>query len=138
MTRTSELLMSDTTFQVSATGNPVRANGWFGCSGSQQTVQITVSNFTGRVGIQGTLAVDPKDGDWFPIYLNTTQPFLIYPRSLDNVPQTGTGETSTLAFNFYGNFIWIRAIMDRENLGYEPDEQQLSQLGNVNKILLSR
>lgn len=131
MARTSEIMMGDTTGKVSLTGNKVRASGWYGSKGSNHTVQITTSNFSGRVAIQGTLAIDPKEEDWFFINLSNNDSYLNFETDKNN-------PIETKAFNFEGNFIWLRALMDRGNLDFEPSDDQLKALGNVNKILLSR
>ncbi len=131
MTRTSEIMMNDTTGKVSVVGNKIRASGWYGSKGSSHTVQIVLSNFSGRIAIQGTLASEPKEDDWFFINLSNNNHYLTFETD-KNTPIV------TQAYNFKGNFIWLRALMDRNNLDFEPSAEQLRALGNVNKILLSR
>lgn len=126
--KSSELLLSNTSNQLSVTGDKIRADGWYGSKDGLHTIQITTANFRGRISIQASLALNPGNDDWFYINLSGTQTHLIYECS----------ESSTKAYNFTGNFVWVRAIMDRDNLGYTPPPEQLPNFGIVTRIILNR
>lgn len=68
------------------------------------TAVYAVDSFKGTIKLQGTLATDPADADWFDID-NTT---------------LGAGAdssfwTTTKSVNFTGNFVWIRAVYNLVN-----------------------
>lgn len=126
--KSSELLLSNTTGQVSVIGEKVRADGWYGSRDGLHTIQINTSNFRGRIGIQASLAENPLEDDWFSINLSGKNDYLVY----------DCEDSSTKAYNFTGNFVWLRALVDRNNLGYDPTPDQLSRLGNVTRIILNR
>ena len=126
--KSSELLLTNTTQQAEVIGDKVRADGWYGSRDGLHTIQINVSNFRGRIGIQASLADNPEEADWFNVNLAGNMEHLIYECS----------ESSTKAYNFTGNFTWLRATVDRKNLGYDPTPDQLSALGNVTRIILNR
>lgn len=126
--KSSELLLSNTTGKTEIVGDKVRADGWYGSKDGLHTIQINVSNFRGRIGIQASLAENPDEADWFNLNLSGNAEYLTYECS----------ESSTKAYNFTGNFTWLRATVDRQNLGYTPTPDQLSALGNVTRIILNR
>ena len=76
------------------TGEKFKGDGYYGRADGLHTVQYNISGFTGIVAIQGTLAVDPVDADWFTIY---TEPH--------------STVTNVIASNFTGNYVWVRAYI---------------------------
>ena len=68
--RKSVLMMTNTGSNHNLVGAAIRADGYFGHTDGIHTVQVVVNNFTGSFGIQGTLATEPTDADWFDINLN--------------------------------------------------------------------
>lgn len=123
-----ELLMGDTTGNISLVGEKIRADGWWGSRDGSHSIQIITNNFKGRVGIQASLAPNPSDEDWFYINLNGNSEYITY-----DCP-----DSSSKIFNLTGNFVWIRALMDRANVPSEITPQSLSTLGSISKIILSR
>lgn len=126
--KTVEILMGDTTGLEKLVGEKKKADGWYGSKNSQHTIQITVAHFKGRIGIQGTLALSPTEDDWFFINLSGNNPYLEY----------DCKETKTDAYNLIGNFVWLRATMDRGMQKHELTRDQISAMGSVSRILLSR
>jgi hypothetical protein len=55
----------------SHTGEKFKGDGYYGRADGLHTVQYNISGFTGIVAIQGTLAVNPVDADWFTVYTET-------------------------------------------------------------------
>ena len=74
--------------------------GYHGQSNGLHTIQYTTQNhFVGNVVIQGTLATDPTDSDWYEI------------RDVglgDGVTPVADG---TVLVSFPGNHVWIRAVI---------------------------
>ena len=145
---TSILLLPGTSGQVDMIGPEIPADGYYGFSDGLHTIQIFVTNFTGRVYIEATLEEVPGPTDWFPIILNPSgDPFLQYPRN--PAAPTGDawtgGDTGVEGYSFKSNILWLRARMDRSHyIVSEPwtDPQFISQYlgkyGVVSKILLAR
>lgn len=92
---------------VTITGDKVKGAGFYGMGNGLHTVQIQITNFTGDVNIQATLATDPQEEDWFNVY------------------QFGSSNASeNFTNNFTGNFVWVRAVVTYT-------------AGNINRILLN-
>ena len=52
-------------------GEKYKGAGFYGLGDGFHTVQIQLTNFTGSVKIQGTLASSPTEGDWLDIELES-------------------------------------------------------------------
>ena len=95
------------------TGEKFKGDGYYGRSDGFHTVQINLTGFIGRIEIQGTLAVEPVDADWFTVELGTgTQTVdttgLIVEQGIDAV-EYDTVTTNSKSYNFTGNYVWVRA-----------------------------
>ena len=137
MSKQSVVLLGDTFIELNVTGEAVRADAWFGYKDGLHTVTFHMENLTGRIHIEASLASDPQDGDWFAVNLNGAQPYMQYP--LDPLEPTGvSGDTFVDAFTFQGNFLWVRARLDRSYVVPVPTtDAEISLLGSVRKILLN-
>jgi hypothetical protein len=87
--------------------NKEKANGYFGNNGGLHTVSYTITpNFAGTLTTQATLATIPSESDWFNVngssftFVNAINPALT---------------TTTNYVNFSGNFVWVRAFVQRSN-----------------------
>ena len=76
------------------TGEKFKGDGYYGRSDGFHTVQYSITGFTGIVAIQGTLAINPVEADWFTIYT-----------------ETHLTTTKVIAANFTGNYVWVRAVV---------------------------
>lgn len=137
------IMMGNSQENANLTGDPVKADGWFGHVDGLHTVVISVVNFTGRIFIEGTLSVDPEDGEWFPIQLTPGAQFVEFPinPAIPTGEYASGGDTSTVGFSFRVNVVWLRARLDRTYLSpvlYEFDPETLVLLGHVRKITLAR
>lgn len=125
-------LLSDTTNQMNVTGSATRAAGYRGFSNGIMTVSVHLQDFVGRIYIQGSLASEPAEIDWFNINLQGTIPYMEYPKNPSN--HIGpNGDTFTDAYTFQINAIWLRAIVDRSYL----TNPEIGKVGTVKKMLLS-
>ena len=70
------------------------------------TVSFSVSNFAGRIYIQGSLSVNPQPEDWFDIKLTDQADYLDFVQ-----------ETDTIGKTFSSTIVAIRAKVDRDHLG---------------------
>ena len=142
--RKSVLMMSNTGRNHNLTGDKMRADGYYGRTDGIHTVQVVVANFIGSFGVQGTLATEPTEADWFDINLNANRnipsasPYVSYPvnpASPTNVG--GNGDDGTQAFTFVGNFVYLRAILDRSTIAEPSELAAVTELGVISKVLLS-
>jgi len=101
--------------------DPARGDGYYGYRDGNHTLSATFANFVGRIQIEATLDLNPKEADWFPIWLTGTAPFKEY----------RTNKTGTEAFTFQGNFVLIRF---RKEQGYLSTT---SPVGDISKVMLS-
>ena len=106
MPATSEIILSATTHPGDSTvetvvGEKYRGDGYYGRSDGFHTVQMNVSAFIGNIKIQGTLATDPTDADWFDIV----------GAELDANDSSLNGSNGAFVYNFTGNFVWVRAYV---------------------------
>jgi hypothetical protein len=130
----SVTLLTTTTDQLNVTGLKQRGAGYNNTVGNNHTVSISLSNFTGRIYIQGSLARDPGPLDWFNIPIGNTAAYVQYP--LDPALPTGTtGDTGNYAYSFSGNYVWVRAKVDRTYLVPPPTNSYF--VGEVLQILLN-
>lgn len=140
--RKSIVMMTNTGQNHNLTGDAIRADGYYGRSDGIHTVQVTVNNFTGSFGIQGTLATEPTENDWFDINLNanrnvsTASAYVSFPQNPAE-PTGQIGDDGTQAFTFVGNFVYLRAILDRSNIVEPSNLAAQTNLGNIDRVLLA-
>jgi hypothetical protein len=114
------------------TTDKIRGDGYFGGSDGLHTVFWNISDFIGSITVQGSLSSEPTDSDWFGIALSAPSTSytidttgLIIPGG--SVSTTYSTETTAIrAYNFTGNFVWLR--------GQVSDFTQ----GTVNVISINR
>ena len=89
-----------------------KGDGYYGLSDGFHTVTYTVTpSFIGTLTMQATLATAPIEADWFDVR-NTV---VTYDQIVNPVASTTTNYV-----NFVGNFVWVRAKVQRTaqpNLG---------------------
>ena len=88
---TSNTHAGDSTIET-VVGSKFKGDGYYGRSDGFHSVQYTYNGFTGTISIQGTLAVEPVEADWFDVHT-----------------YTAANETSSKIASFTGNYVWIRA-----------------------------
>jgi hypothetical protein len=146
----SVTLLSNTGDQINVIGLKQPGAGYNNTVGNNHTVSINLDNFTGRIYIQGSLATDPKESDWFNIPIGNGTPYVQFPLDpalptgynpalnqwpLNGLPNDNNGDTGIFAYNFSGNYIWIRAVVDRKYLVPPPTDPYF--VGQVSQILLN-
>lgn len=140
--RKSIVMMTNTGRNHNLVGDAIRADGYYGRTDGIHTVQVTVNNFTGSFGIQGTLATEPTEDDWFDINLNANRnvssasPYVSFPLNPAN-PTGDIGDDATVAFTFVGNFVYLRAILDRSTIIEPSTLAAVTNLGNIDRVLLA-
>jgi hypothetical protein len=97
MASTSEIILSANTHPGDSTtetitGEKYKGDGYYGRSDGLHTVQYTYDGLTGTITIQGSLAVNPAETDWFDVHT-----------------YTAAQETASKITSFTGNYVWVRA-----------------------------
>jgi len=135
-------MMGDTQENKNLTGQPIRADGWYGHTDGLHTVVIQTVNFSGHVYIEASLELEPKEGDWFPIKLSQNANYIQFPQNpfKPTGDQDSGGDTGAFGITFKVNALWLRARMDREYLNLTDSFANINILerGVVSKITLAR
>ena len=94
MARKTITLLENSGTNLDLVGDAVPGDSYYGFTDGLHTVAVYGQGLIGRVRIQGTLATNPTEDDWFDISGSTF-----------------TADQSTLisTANFTGNFVWVRA-----------------------------
>lgn len=92
------------------------------------TATIFVEEFAGRVYLQGSLVKNPQPTDWFNIKIGETR-YIEYPLTPGQPRGDDIGDTAIDKFNFAGNYLRIRAVVDKT--------QTANPSGRVVQVLLS-
>ena len=104
----------DSTIQT-VTGEKFKGDGYYGRSDGLHTVQVDLAGFIGKVAMQGTLATNPVEADWFTLVLDSGKQSvdttgLVATQSITSVEYT-SATTNTKKYNFIGNYVWVRAYV---------------------------
>lgn len=115
----SETILSAQTYNSqgdtiqSVTGEKFKGDGYYGRSDGFHTIQVSLSDFIGRIQMQGTLAIDPAEDDWFTVELGTGTMSVDTTGALTEQNITSidyaTSTTNVKSYNFTGNYVWVRA-----------------------------
>lgn len=131
----SVTLLDSTTTEINVTGQKQKGAGYSDTIGCNHTVSISVMNFIGRIYVEGSLASEPTENDWFPINLNGTGDYIQFPLNPNLPTGSGGGDTIVVAYSFSGNYVWLRARLNRDYL--IPFPQDANYVGAVRYILLN-
>lgn len=128
------LVLPTTSGKWSVKSDAFRGDSWFGSTDGIHTVAVHFKQFIGRLHIQGTLAHDPQEEDWFDIVLNggpvcCTGSYLQFDEAI----------SGAYAFTFMGNFLYLRAVMDRDYISSieSIQRERLLEHGDIDKVILS-
>lgn len=87
--------------QTTLKTDKVKGDGYYKGGDGLHTVQYAVTDFSGEIKMQASLAASPAEADWFDISGTT---------------YTTSPDTDTDAmYNFTGNFVWLRAVVTYTN-----------------------
>lgn len=120
MIRTANMLIGQNV--KDQTGPAVRADGYYGFADGLHTIAFYLKNFRGRLFLEGSLSDDPQESDWFPIGLGSDTAYV-------NVT---TAATEIKSFNVIGNFVYMRARVQRSHL-----PGTASEYGVCERVVLS-
>lgn len=125
---------SSTGSTMNLTTDKVEGDSYYGYTDGLHTIAVSYNAYKGRIKIQGTLALEPTDSDYFDIQVQGGLP--ASQGGYKQFPVSGTdGFTGVEAYTVEGNFTYLRVKMDRSYLGdgttYDAD------YGSINYIRLS-
>lgn len=124
--------------EMSYSGDKTRVDFYSGITQNLHTISINVRNFKGRIYIEATLEPEPAESDWFPVKIVSEDLYREYPLDSQNPTGDNGGDTITEGFTFKGNFLYIRARVDREYLKSTPStEYDETVFGTLEKILMN-
>jgi hypothetical protein len=132
MSTAVKLLVGDPA-QLNQVGSAQRGAGYYTTSinGGWHTISVDVTDFTGRIYIQATMAANPQESDWFPVYLSADAEYVQYPSNpMQLRGGSAHGDTATDGWTFRGNFTFVRARVDRSYL------TDTTNVGNAREILM--
>ena len=111
-TETSDGSTSTTLDHTGFVTDKVKGDGYYSQPDGVHTVAYQVVNlgdstddFHGTIKMQGTLATTPTEDDWFDI---------------SGATLTSDQSTTNYAYNFTGNFVWVRAKVETTNASSNP------------------
>ena len=135
MSKISTTILADTAGVLNVTGDKYKADGWFGFTDGLHTVAWYLSGtFLGDIIIEATLVKDPQATDWFAV--DVANDGLGYIR----FDSASTDNSDTKSYNFTGNYVWIRARVDRAafNTASAPGSPlTTANSGSVSKVLFN-
>ena len=123
-------LLSSSAGSFNVTGTAMKADGFFGFTDGKATIGWYLSAYIGRIVLEASLATNPDDNDWFPVKFDGEAN--TYVEYLSVAPQTGL-----TVFTVTGNFVWVRAVVDRTAINPLPPVDQVNSLGTVTKVLMN-
>jgi hypothetical protein len=118
MRRSIEIL-ANTGSDMNKTGDKAKSDSYYGYTDGIHSVSIKYNAFVGTVKLQASLSLNPAEADWGDIKL-ITKP---------------TAYTGTEIHTFKGNYVYIRATVDRSAVG--DGSTYDSAYGVISQVTLS-
>ena len=118
-------ILASTGTQFNVTSDKVRGDSFYGFTDGLHTIAFYLTGFIGKVYLEGTLATEPTDTDWFVINLDGAVAPLVY----------AAATTATVARTFEGNFVYLRVRIDRAHIS--PANNDSLQNGQIIQVLLN-
>lgn len=131
----SVTLLPTTGRQINVVGQKQKGAGYSNFAGANHTISITCTNFVGRVIFEGSLETQPQDGDWFSILIKDNLPYVQFPLDPNHPTGAQQGDTGTYAYGFVGNYVWVRARLDRTYLDPIPIDPEM--VGSIDQVLMN-
>lgn len=118
MRRTLEML-GNSGSNMNSTGDKIKADSYFGYTDGIHSVSVKLNSFKGKIKLQGTLSLTPATADWGDVKLI----------------EKATAISSTEIHTFKGNYVYLRAVLDRSGVG--DGSTYDNSYGSISQILLS-
>jgi hypothetical protein len=112
-------ILNSTIGNINVTGPSQMTSGVILLPDSKNTITIVLSNFIGRIYLEGSsVQSSPTSTEWYPIQIGANLAYVQYPFNTTSMVST----TGKFTYNFNGNFIWVRARVDRTYLIPQPTD----------------
>ncbi len=118
MRRSLEMLPNTGT-DMNKTGDKIKSDSYYGYTDGIHSVSVKFNAFVGTLKIQASLSLDPGTADWGDVKLITK----------------GSATTSTEIHTFKGNYVYLRAVLDRSGVG--DGSTYDSSYGAISQVVLS-
>ena len=118
MRRTLEML-GNSGSDMNSTGDKIKADSYFGYTDGIHSVSVKLNSFKGTIKLQGTLSLTPATADWGDV----------------KIIEKATAISGTEIHTFKGNYVYLRAVLDRSGVGDGSTYNSL--YGSISQILLS-
>lgn len=129
-----ENLMPNMSGKINFVCNPVKSIGYYShkTNKKSQSISIHTLNFVGRFILEGSLKLNPlNDSDWFIIPLKDNLPYIEY-NDYSYMNQNVIRKNNV--YTFFGNYVWLRAKLDRSYLNILQSSVQPYDLHSSNVI----
>lgn len=128
--------------ELNFTGKPLKIDDFGSIYSNDFTASAKIMNFVGRIYIQGSLAPNPIEEDWFDIPLGADTSYLEYDTNTENTvndfidtARYSAGESLNQLIRFTGDFSYLRGKIDRS---YLPDKEYIiGKHGSIISILVA-
>lgn len=110
--------------ELNFTGESFKGDGFYGYADGLHTISFHMTGFVGRIFCDATLSENPAEGDWFPIDLTINTKYI----------EASTATTDTVGVTVNGNFVYLRARVDRSHLTSTTYDK--AQHGSLDKVIL--
>ena len=128
MPNLAQILISDQTHTLTNndvetyTSEKIKGDVYYGRSDGLHTVVWQLTDFVGTITIQAALTLDPTNNDWVTIRLGSGNSGSVDTTGLVSSASVSSltynsATTTTAAYNFTGNFVWIRATITNWTAG---------------------
>jgi len=120
---TAQVAHPDDSSVQTFTSDKLKGDGYYRGGDGSHTVEFKLSDYIGKIKIQGSLAETPGNTDWFDVSLTTNTSALTIDTTGAVQQNTETelaftnGTTSTRMYNFSGNLVWVRAVLSNFTQG---------------------
>jgi len=110
--------------ELSYVGEAIKVESYRANISNLYTLSISVSQFTGRVFVEGSMNGGALSSDWFPIKLSSDSNFVAFSET-----------TITIGINFQGVIPYLRASINRDYLNAQTYNTEFH--GFLNKITVN-
>lgn len=120
-TSTSVTYPNTATTALTYFSDKLKGSGYYGNTDGFHTVQTHITNFIGKVEIQGSLSETPSNTDWFVISFGSN---VLTMDTTGAIGQTNISQleylqssTTVKSVNFVGNYTWLRVKISNWSQG---------------------
>ena len=127
-------ILGNTNVDKDIISEPVQAGGYYSvCNGLHKVLVYTGNNLECKLVVEGTLAGEPKEEDWFQIELKDC-PFTEFPIYDENHEVKSNNKVYGYSFKALPTFVRVKLLKTHEECNC--DDKHTTECGNVRKVCL--